>query len=151
MQILRFMLVLCFTTLAHAAGPLHWETDLETAQTKAHESGKIMLIDFTGSTWCPPCIALHQEVISSAEFAQWAADKVLVTLDYPVRSQRTPEKVAANPELQKLMAIKERFEIPGFPTLILVSPEGKELSRTVGYDNGMGTAAYLHALTTGTP
>lgn len=123
-----------------------WLTDLDAGKAKAAAEKKLLVVEFTGSTWCPPCKALHAEVLTSAEFAAWAKDKVLVKLDYPTSKERTPEKIAADPALAKLMQLKEQYAVPGFPTLFVFDAQGKELGRQVGYGKGTGTAAYLAKL-----
>lgn len=123
-----------------------WLTDLDAAKAQAAAEGKKLVIEFTGSTWCPPCKALYAEVLTSAEFATWAKDKVLVKLDYPRSSERTPEKIAANPELAKLMRLKEAYGVEGYPTLFVFDARGKELAKQVGYSKGAGAAEYLKQL-----
>src|SRR4249919_1901043 len=58
---------------AHAGEQLHWLTDVEAAQSEARSGNKMLLINFTGSDWCPPCILLHQQVFSQPEFAEYAS------------------------------------------------------------------------------
>lgn len=121
-------------------------TDLEGARAKAAAENKRLVVEFTGSTWCPPCKALHAEVLSSAEFRNWSQDKVLVMLDFPRAGERTPEKVAANPDLAKLMQLKKDFDVGGFPTLFVLDPTGRVIAEQVGYRRGQGPAEYLKQL-----
>lgn len=134
------------TLLAVFSSPLPavydgWMTDLDAAKAKAAKEGRKLLIDFTGSTWCPPCKALHAEVLTTPEFAAFSKDFVLVALDFPPMSGRTPEKIAADPALAKLMALKTAYGVPGFPTVLLYDASGKQLAKEVGY--GGGPAAWL--------
>ena len=39
-----------------------WITDFDSALKKAKENNKYLLIEFSGSDWCPPCIRLNDEV-----------------------------------------------------------------------------------------
>lgn len=130
------------------AGELTWLTDLGAAQAQAAREHKLILADFTGSTWCPPCIALHDEVLTQAEFAAFARDYVLVQLDYPRKSERTPEKIAARPALKRLMDLKEHYGVTGFPTVLILDAEGRSLGGALGYD-GHGPAAWLAQLQRG--
>jgi thiol:disulfide interchange protein len=108
----------------------------EALQTAAREN-KPVLINFTGSDWCPPCQQLKREVFSTPQFQEFAAGNlILLELDFPRRKQLEPELVRQNAELQS------RYNIEGFPTVILVSPDGKERKRHVGHRPG-GPAAYL--------
>ena len=69
-----------------------WLTDLPKAQAQAKAEKKIVLMDFTGSDWCPPCKALHKNVFSTQEFQEYAAKNlVLVEVDFPRAKQQTEE------------------------------------------------------------
>ena len=67
---------------------------------KAKAEKKMVLMDFTGSDWCPPCKALHKNVLTSPEFEAYA-DKnlVLVEVDFPRTKPQTEELKAANKAL----------------------------------------------------
>lgn len=126
-------------TQAFAAGT--WMTDLSKAQAKAKAEKKMVLVDFTGSDWCPPCKALHKNVLSSPEFLNYAKDNlVLVEIDFPRSKPQTPEMKRANKELAK------KHNIEGYPTVIVFDSNGKELSKDVGYDGKTKAADYVAKL-----
>lgn len=137
-----------FALALPAAGPA-WLSDLEAGREAARAGNKPLLVHFTGSAWCPPCRLLHAEVLEGPAFAAWARDRVLVVLDYPPLSARSEDRIKADPALARLMALKAEFKVPGFPTAVLLAPDGRELGRTSGYAKGDGTAAWLAALQKG--
>jgi len=98
-----------------------WSTDLEKALEKAKAEKKSVLVEFTGSDWCPPCIAMRKNVFSKKEFVDAASKKfILVELDFP----------NGDAELKKKNEpLAEKYKIEGFPTVILLTPEGKEFTR----------------------
>ena len=98
-----------------------WGTDLEQAFKDAKEKNKSVLVEFTGSDWCPPCIAMRKNVFSKKEFVDKASEKfVLVELDFPKK----------DPELKKKnMPYAKKYEIEGYPTVILFNAEGEEFNR----------------------
>jgi thioredoxin-related protein len=111
------------------AAELNWLTDLSKAQQQAKTEKKMVLMDFTGSNWCPPCKALHKNVLTSQDFADFAkANLVLVLVDFPRPSNLSAEQQKAND------ALAEKFKVEGFPTVIVLDGEGKQLSKEVGYD-----------------
>jgi thiol:disulfide interchange protein len=81
---LSLVAVLAFIKISRAAEG-NWLTDFEKAQTMAKEQKKLVLMDFTGSDWCPPCKLLHKNVLTSKEFVEFAKDNlVLVVVDFPI-------------------------------------------------------------------
>ena len=132
-------------TLAFAAFPLlaaddAWKTDLPKAMEQAKTEKKLVLLDFTGSDWCPPCKNLHKTVLASEEFSKFAKDNlVLVELDFPKSKPQADELKAANKELSK------KYGIKGFPTIIVLDADGKELFKKVGY-GGTPAAEYVAEL-----
>ena len=117
-----------------------WRTDLPGALSQAGTEHKMVLLDFTGSDWCPWCIKFDQEVLSTSQFAAWAdANLVLVKLDFPRSTPQSDDLRRANEELS------ERFNVDGYPTFILLNAAGRELGRQVGYREG-GPGAFIAEL-----
>jgi thioredoxin-related protein len=116
-----------------------WMTDIAAAQAQAKAENKPLLLDFTGSDWCPPCMALKSQVFSREEFIAFAKESlILVEVDFPRGKEQSPELVAHNE------ALAAKYEIQFFPTIILISPDGEELGRT-GFRPG-GADAYVEHL-----
>lgn len=114
-----------------------WDTDFEKAKEKAKAENKHLLIDFSGSDWCGWCIKLDKEVFSQKEFKDYAKDNlVLVMADFPRDKSKQSEDVQK--QNQKLM---DEFKVRGFPTVFILSPDGKTIAKT-GYQDG-GAAAYV--------
>jgi protein disulfide-isomerase len=108
-----------------------WLTDLPKAEAQAKSQNKIVLMDFTGSDWCPWCIKFDQEVLNTPEFQDYAAKNVvLVQLDYPNKLVQSDDLKKAN------AALKTQYKIDGFPTLVVLNKDGKEIGRQVGYSVG---------------
>lgn len=108
-----------------------WMTDLSKAQAKAKEEKKLVFVEFTGSDWCPPCKRLKADILSTADFAKYAQENlVLVELDFPRAKEQSAELKKANKELS------QKYGIRGFPTVIVFDGEGKELNRQVGFGGG---------------
>ncbi len=116
-----------------------WETDFAAAKKAAAEQKKDLLIDFTGSDWCGWCKKLDKEVFSEAAFKESATKNfILVSLDFPHHVEQKEELKKQNQELA------EKWEIQGFPTIMLADSTGKPYAQT-GYQEG-GAAAYLKHL-----
>jgi thioredoxin-related protein len=110
-----------------ADGPV-WTEDYAAALKAAKKDHKMLLLDFTGSDWCPYCIQLTKEVFGTPEFARWVSNKfLLVELDYPNEKPQT----AAVKQQNKQM--KDKYAITGYPTVIILDSDEKELARSIGY------------------
>lgn len=114
-----------------------WMTDFEKAKEKAKSENKHILIDFSGSDWCGWCIKLDKEVFSQAAFKAYAKDNlVLVLADFPRdKSKQSDEVQKQNSKLQ------QEFGVNGFPTVFILSPDGKTIAKT-GYQAG-GAEPYV--------
>jgi len=116
-----------------------WRTDFPGALAQARSQKKKVLLDFTGSDWCPWCMKMDQDVLSTSRFTDYAAKNlVLVRLDFPHDTPQSDGLRQANRELY------ERFKVHGYPTLILLNSSGKELWRQGGYAEGGPEAFIAH-------
>jgi protein disulfide-isomerase len=119
-----------------------WREDFPGALKQAQSDNKLVLLDFTGSDWCPWCIKFDQEVLSTGKFAAYAASKLeLVKLDFPRSTPQSDDLKRANAILAK------QFSVDGYPTYVLLNADGKELGRQVGYVGG-GPDAFINELQT---
>ncbi len=124
--------LLCVPALiAPAFAASHWGTDLPAAQAQAAQLDGFVLIDFTGSDWCGPCIALNKELFNTAEFSQYAKQNKLVLMEVDVPRQKAQEaKLQASNK-----AIVQKYKIFSYPTVLILSPEGYVLGGFIGYAN----------------
>ncbi len=145
MKTYRFFLF-AVAAVALISGPLAsaeesgWLTDYKQAQQQAKANNKILLLDFTGSDWCGWCKKFDREVLLKPEFKDFARDNlVVVELDFPRGKPQTAELRKQNRELA------QKYEIVGFPTIVVLSADGQELWRYPGYFPD-GPAAFIAEL-----
>jgi thioredoxin-related protein len=132
------LLALCAAVQLNAA-ELKWMTDLPKAIEKAKAEKKIVMVDFTGSDWCGWCIKLDKEVFSQSAFVEYAEKNVVpVKIDFPRRVEQSEELKKANKALQ------EKYNIEGYPTIVVLNSAGKEIGR-LGYQPG-GPKAFISSL-----
>ena len=133
-------LIAASALLQAGAEESQWLTDLPKAQAQAKKENKLVLMDFNGSDWCPPCKALRKNVLSSDAFVEFARKNlVLVDVDFPRQKKQPADLTKVNE------ALSEKFGIEGFPTIIVLSGDGKELRRSVGY-SGESAKAFIAEL-----
>ena len=133
--------LLLLATVTAAAGPV-WLTDLDVAKAQGVKENKPVLVDFTGSDWCPPCKSLHKVVFESPEFAAAASRYVLVELDFPRTKPQTPELKAKNREWQ------QKYAVNSFPTILLLDSKSGEVYGRIGGFGGQTAKEYLAKLAT---
>ena len=108
----------------------NWETDLKKASSVAKDSGKYMLLDFSGSDWCGWCIRLEKEIFSQDAFKDFAEENlVCVLVDFPRAKEQSKELKQQNSDLA------QKYNVKGYPTIIILSPDGKPVGVT-GYLQG---------------
>lgn len=114
-----------WTSLSHGA-LAGWTSDLEQALAQAKKEHKLVLMEFTGSDWCPPCMRMRQQVFSRKSFIAEASQHfVLVELDFPM----------GNPALKKKNdRYARQFRIEGMPMIVLLDENGRELERFFASD-----------------
>ena len=123
-QILPIIAAACMAPCLAAEG---WLTDMDAARKEAAERKKNLMIEFTGSDWCAPCMQLRANVLTKPDFQQEARKNfVLLELDYPRSKEQSAEVKAAN---QKLA---EQYGVTGFPTVVFADASGKPFGGFVG-------------------
>ncbi len=123
---LSLLVATIFTLQATPPGK-EWFTDFAAAQKAAKESNKKIYILFTGSDWCPYCKILAEKVLTNAAFINFAQAKlVLLYIDFPRSAPLPPKQEEANTKLY------EQYEVEGFPTQLILNPDGKVLGQVIG-------------------
>ncbi|MDB5260947.1 MAG: thiol-disulfide isomerase, partial [Adhaeribacter sp.] len=97
-------------------------------QAKAEH--KYILLNFSGSDWCGPCIQLNKSVFQTEEFAKYAAESlVLANADFPrlKKNQLVPAQQALNE------ALADKYNKTGaFPLTLLLNADGKIIQQWEG-------------------
>lgn len=122
-----------------AAATEGWGSNYQKATAQAKAEKKLLLLNFTGSDWCPFCIQLGKEVFSQPEFKKYAAQNlVLLDVDFPLTHLQPAALKTQNDMLQN------RYGIETFPTVVVLNPAGKKIGE-IGYQPG-GPKAFIAAL-----
>jgi thioredoxin-related protein len=147
-RFILFAVAACFLFHAPAgsAAASGWLDDYHKAQEEAKASHKLLLLNFTGSDWCGWCVRLYQDVLSQADFKDYAnKNLVLLELDFPRPGGSRAQAQTA--ELQKQnLELARQYNVYGFPTLIVLDGNGQKLWRFEGYLPGADLIAQLGKL-----
>ena len=115
---------------------LHWLTPAE-ADASARRFRRPLLYEFTAD-WCMPCQRLKREVFSDQGLA--AQVQAMFAPARVLDRQREEGRNSAEVD-----SLERHFGVEGFPTLVVVTPEGKEVGRIYGYP---GSYAVMDSLRT---
>ncbi len=121
-----------------------WKYDLNEALALAKEKDQKIVLFFTGSDWCPPCVKLERNLLSSEEFAAFTHQKyVWLRADFPRRKKNriSQEQKNKNKELAKRYNKKKQF-----PAILILNKEGVVLGAT-GYRRDLDVQGYISLLT----
>ncbi len=102
-----------------------WETNFDKALHTAKSEHKFVLLNFSGSDWCGPCIKMHADFFENADFKTLAENKlVLVNADFPrqKKNQLTKELQKQNDHLADVYNSNGSF-----PLTVLLSADGSVL------------------------
>lgn len=122
----------------------HWQSDYAEALSLAAERELPLVLVFSGSDWCAPCIKLDQWIWQSDEFKAYAHENyILYRADFPRKKSNrlSEEQVVQNRELA------ERFNSKGHFPLVVLLNGGEEVLGTTGFKK-MAPLEYIAHLNT---
>lgn len=120
----------------------NWLTDFEKAKEQASADDKPIILVFSGSDWCVPCMKLEREIWEKETFIDYAdSNYVMLRADFPKRKKnRLPEAQQKHNEM-----LAEKYNSTGaFPLVVVLDAEGNVLGRT-GYKS-IEPEAYIELL-----
>lgn len=110
-----------------------WLENYDEALAAAEQSGRPILVIFTGSDWCPHCRTLEHNVLQTETFRGWAADRlVLLMIDLPQEGISAEERRARS-------RVCVKYGVRIFPSALLLAPDGTKLTLQTGYTGQSAT------------
>ena len=121
--LLLFLTVFCLSFI-------DWHNNLQDAEQIAKKEHKHILLNFSGSDWCGPCIRLHNEILNNAAFEQFAKSKlVLINADFP----RSNKHQLSNLQQKLNDELADKYNKKGiFPLTLLLDENGRLLKSWEG-------------------
>jgi thioredoxin-related protein len=127
-----FLSILAFSTMSF----VEWHNDFETAQQIAIENNQLILLNFSGSDWCAPCIRMRQEIFEDKQFISMAdTTVVLLNADFPRnKKNQLPKQIQTQNE-----RLAEKYNTEGkFPFTVLLDANGKVIKTWDGLPRSNG-------------
>ncbi|UOU99002.1 thioredoxin family protein [Chryseobacterium daecheongense] len=110
---------------------VHAQSRFDKAQKDAADHHKLIVLNFSGSDWCVPCIKLHKNIIDTESFKQLSTDNMInyINADFPRN-----KKNQLSPEMKKENALlADQYNAKGlFPYTLLLDSQGKILKTWEG-------------------
>lgn len=125
---MRYLFLFLLSTCSISTTRAQLLQDPSQAFSAAAQSGKNIMLVFSGSDWCVPCIQFNKKVLTDSTFLSFAHENlILLEADFPQR-----KKIPA-PLRQQYDSLAAAFNPAGaFPQVVLLSPE-KKLMANVPY------------------
>jgi thioredoxin-related protein len=110
----------------------NWQIDFEQAKKIATDQDKNIIIVFSGSDWCAPCIKLDKNIWQSESFKNEAAkDWVLIKANFP----RKKANELSKEQTEHNRKLADKYNIEGsFPLVVILDKNGKLLGK-MGFKN----------------
>ena len=128
-MIKRFSIVLFFFIGLNSFSQ-NWLNNFDEAKQVAQSKDQKIILVFSGSDWCAPCIKLEKEIWETEEFKAFSKSNfVMLRADFPRRKKNVLSK-----DLQEQNNnLAEKYNKNGFfPLVVILDENGKVLGET-GY------------------
>jgi thioredoxin-related protein len=125
-------------------GTSPWLNNLDQAEKIATTEHKLILLNFSGSDWCIPCMKLRADIFNSDAFTDYAKDNlILVNADFP----RKKKDELSKEQQKENDALAAKYNPDGkFPFTILLDSKGNKLKVWEGYYS-KGALSFVNEIT----
>lgn len=128
MKKILFGLLILLSNLGFAQ---EWQYNFDEAKKTATAEDKTIIVVFSGSDWCAPCIKLDRNVWQSEAFKKEASNWVLVKADFP----RKKANVLSKEQTEHNRKLADKYNLEGsFPLVVIMDKNGKVIAK-MGFKN----------------
>ncbi|MHA7830146.1 MAG: thioredoxin family protein [Flagellimonas sp.] len=120
-----------------------WQENFDNALKKAATEDKPIVLVFSGSDWCAPCIRLKRHIFDSEEFQAYAAENyVMYDADFPRKKQnKLPEE-----KMNQNKSLAEKYNPKGYFPLVVVMDKDQNVLGTTGFVARTSPEKYIKTL-----
>lgn len=125
------VLLICLMSFFILSSASSWENNFDKAKQLAVQNHKCILLTFSGSDWCGPCIRLHKEIFESSAFTGFSdSSLVLINADFP----RAKKNQLSKEQQKENDLLADKYNANGsFPYTVLLNADGKVLKVWDGF------------------
>lgn len=121
--------IICVFCISHMLLGQDWHASFESALSQAQEQNKPIILVFSGSDWCAPCIKMDREIWSSEQFKTYSKEHyVLYRADFPKKSKN---QLSTSLEKEN-KALADKYNPEGyFPLVVVLDQNENQLGHTL--------------------
>jgi thiol-disulfide isomerase/thioredoxin len=136
-----FLSILLLIGLTITSGLAQAFENADEAFSNASSTNKKVLLVFSGSDWCAPCIQLESKILSANVFLDFAnKNLVIIHADFPQR-KKLPKEIQLQND-----ALADQYNPTGvFPEIVLLRPD-KSIVKKLSYSN-QSTDEFINEIT----
>ena len=129
---MRKLLLLIALSISQFIVAQEWSYNFDEAKKSAAEQDKNIIIVFSGSDWCAPCIKLDRNIWQSDAFKKEAVkDWIILRADFP----RKKANELSKEQTEHNRKLAEKYNVEGsFPLVVILDKNGKVLGK-MGFKN----------------
>ncbi len=140
---MKSIVLVFFFLLAGMAQAQLWQDNFEDALANANTEGKPIVVVFSGSDWCGPCIRFKKRILESEDFKNYASENfVLYNADFP----RKKKNQLPLDKLNDNKSLAEKFNPRGFFPLVVVLDQQESILGKTGFDTRKSPQEYISLL-----
>ncbi len=140
---MKKVLTIAFCIITAMLHSQEWQHSFDAAVDLANLENKPIVLVFSGSDWCAPCIRLKRNILDSEEFKSYASSHyVLYNADFPKKKKnQLPEDLSA---VNKSLA--EKYNPKGYFPLVVVLDKDESVLGKTGFNVRATPEKYIATL-----
>lgn len=120
-----------------------WQSNFDMALKVADKENRPIVLVFSGSDWCGPCIRFKRSILDSEEFMNYSeSNYVLYNADFP-RKKKNELPVELSNSNKSLAA---EFNPSGYFPLVVVLDKDKSILGRTGFDRRNSPKEFISLL-----
>lgn len=141
----KYSIICWLLLLVGGVSAQKFQHNFEESISAAKANEKNILMVFSGSDWCKPCMQLKKSILSQPEFIAFSEKNlVLLEVDFPYRKKNRLSKQQQKHNEQ----LAERYNQEGsFPKVLLLDESANTIGEII-FQSNQSTKEFIHQIET---